>query len=121
MNPPRALLAIAAAIALLGVSAASADRRATHDERRAIAKAVDLPKKCIRARISTVTERPKWALWHWVPRAEKCEPFASDGVSVLKFKNGRWRFVTAGSSFTCAELYRDVPRKVVRDFELDCI
>jgi hypothetical protein len=71
-------------------------------------------------RVSTKTNRPKWASVYWRPGPQKCEPFARDGVAVLKLKKGRWRFVTAGSDFDCPRLYRDVPRRVAKDLDLPC-
>jgi hypothetical protein len=116
-------IALAAAVAVVGAASVAADRRPTDKEHRAIARAVELPRKCAKVRISTATERPKWASSYWRP-GPGCQPFASDGVTVLKKKRGdrpaRWRFVTAGSSFTCADLYRDVPRRVADDLDIDC-
>jgi hypothetical protein len=121
MKPTRT--AAVAAIALLAVLVASAgaDRKPTRDERRAIAKVVELPAACAKVRISTVTEDPEWASVYWKPHpADKCMPYARDGVAVERYKNGHWKFVTAGSSFTCRQLYRQVPRKVVNDLGIDC-
>ena len=103
------------------VATAAADRAPTFDERRDVARAVDLPTKCAKVRISTATPEPKWATALWTPGPKKCEGYASNGVSVLKVnRNGHWRFVTAGSDFTCSELYRDVPKPIVRDLEIAC-
>lgn len=122
MRPGHTLAALlVAALTLLAVGAASADRKATNDERRAIAKEVDLPTKCAKVRISTVTESTEWASVYWKPRPEeKCMPYARDGVAVLRLKKSDWRFVTAGSDFTCNGLYKDVPREVVRDLDIPC-
>jgi hypothetical protein len=109
------------ALTMLLVAGAAADRKPTRDERRAIAKKVDLPAKCAKVRISTVTEDPEWASVSWKPRPkDKCQPYARDGVAVERYKNGHWKFITAGSSFTCHALYRDVPRDVVEDLGIDC-
>lgn len=118
----RALGAIlVAALALIAVTAASADRKATHDERKAIAKQVDLPTKCAKVRVSTATESSEWASVYWKPRPkEKCTPYARDGVAVLRLKNGKWRFITAGSDFVCRQLYKDVPQEVVSDLDIPC-
>lgn len=116
--------ALAAVVAIVGAANVGADRRPTDKEHRAIARAVDLPRKCAKVRISTETERPRWASSSW-RSGPGCQPFASDGVTVLKKKKrgdrpARWRFVTAGSSFECADLYRDVPRPVAKDLGIDC-
>jgi hypothetical protein len=42
-------------------------------------------------------------------------------VVVLKHKGNHWKFVTAGSSFNCPDLYSQVPRKVVEDLGIDCV
>jgi hypothetical protein len=116
---PAALAALALSVVL--VAAAVADRKPTRDERRAIAKVLDLPAKCAKVRVSTVTAEPKWASVAWKPRPkDKCMPYASDGVAIAKYKNGHWKFVTAGSSFTCGPLYRDVPHDVVKDLGIEC-
>jgi hypothetical protein len=116
--------ALAAALAMVGAANVAADRKPTDKELRAIARAVELPPKCAKVRISTETERPKWASSSWRP-GPGCQRFAFDGVAVLKKKKrgdrpARWRLVTAGSSFECADLYRDVPRRVAKDLGLDC-
>ena len=117
---PLAVVAIAL-VALASAAVVSADRRATHDERRAIAKVVDLPTKCTKARVATVTPEPKWASASWKPHPkDKCAPYARDGVAVLKLKREHWKFLTAGSSFDCPALYRDVPREVADDLGIDC-
>ncbi|MQA74915.1 MAG: hypothetical protein GEU88_11340 [Solirubrobacterales bacterium] len=117
-------IVLAAAVALVAATAVQADRKPTDKQARAIAKVMDLPAKCARIRVSTRTPRPKWAALTWRP-GPGCEPFAADGVAVVKKKRragrpARWRFVTAGSAFECPGLYRDVPRRVARDLGIDC-
>ena len=68
-------------IAARGRRRRGADRRATSDERKAVARAVDLPTKCAKVRISTATAEPKWASAIWTPGPKKCEPYASNGVA----------------------------------------
>src|SRR5262245_8094893 len=122
MKPIRTAVFAAIALLALLVASAGADRKPTPDERRAIAKVVDLPAKCAKVRISTVTDDPEWASVYWKPHPkDKCMPYARDGVAVERFKKGHWKFITAGSSFTCRELFRDVPRDVVDDLGIDCI
>jgi hypothetical protein len=120
---PRAI-ALAAAVAMVGAANVAADRKPTDKEHRAIARVVELPRKCAKVRISTETDRPKWASARWRSGPD-CQPFASDGVTVVKKRKrgdrpARWRFVTAGSSFTCGDLYRDVPRQVADDLDIAC-
>ncbi len=115
---------LAAAVALMDAAAADADRAPSPNERRAIARAADLPRKCAKVRVSSVATRPKWASVSWQD-APGCQPFASDGVAVLKKKQRegrrpRWRFVTAGSDFDCPDLYDQVPRAVAEDLGIDC-
>jgi hypothetical protein len=113
-----------ACVALVGAVAANADRAPTPNERRAIARATDVPRRCAKIRVSTVATRPKWASVRFKP-GPGCKPYASDGVALLKKKQRegrrpRWRFVTAGSDFECADLHEDVPRRVVEDLGIDC-
>jgi hypothetical protein len=118
------LILLAAVVALVAAVGALADRAPSPNERRAIAGAIDLPRKCTTIRVSTVARQPKWASAEW--KAEPgCEPYAANGVAVLKKKQregrrARWRVVTAGSDFTCRALYDEVPRKVVKDLGIDC-
>jgi hypothetical protein len=51
-----------------------------------------------------------------------CAKFVADGVVLFRYRAGKWRFVTAGSSFrsgngSCA-LSKTVPRTVIADFKL---
>jgi hypothetical protein len=115
------VLLLALALPLVAVVAAQADRKPTAKERRLVADVVDLPPQCAKVRISTVTKKPTWASVTFKPGPAECDPLASDGVTVAKKKsNGHWRFVTAGSSFGCDELFQDVPQKVALDLNIDC-
>jgi hypothetical protein len=118
------LILVTVGLTLVGADAVIADRAPSPPERRAIARAVDLPRKCSKIRVSTVATRPKWASIRWKPAAG-CEPYAADGVAVLKKKQregrrARWRLVTAGSDFECPDLYDEVPRRVAEDLEIAC-
>ncbi len=113
-----ALASVAALLCFAGI--ATADRAATKGEKRAIAKIFNVPPKCAKVRVATVTKRPKWASEQWKDGGSVCESVAGDGTAVLKKRDGRWRFVTAGSDFDCERLYRKVPRKVADDLGLAC-
>jgi hypothetical protein len=112
---------IAGFVAVLLVAAiAQADRKPTLKERIQIASVVHLPAKCAQIRISTETKKPKWGSVSFRPGPTACEPLASNGVTVVKKSSGRWRFVTAGSSFDCPELYAKVPRAIAKDLGIKC-
>jgi hypothetical protein len=117
-------ISLTAVAALLGVvliaGVASADRKPTPKERVQIATVVHLPILCARVRVSTETRKPKWGRVSWREGGSQCDPLASNGVTVVKKANGRWRLITAGSSFTCSELYEKVPRPVVKDLRIRC-
>ncbi|MDX6581945.1 MAG: hypothetical protein QOI10_1129 [Solirubrobacterales bacterium] len=120
----RSAAILAAAVALVCAVGAAADSAPSPNERRAIARAIDLPRKCAKIRVSTVARQPKWASAAWQD-GPGCEPFAANGVTLLKKKQregrrARWRFVTAGSDFECAALYDEVPRRVAEDLGIDC-
>jgi hypothetical protein len=102
------------------VAVASADRKPTSKERAQIAAVVQLPAKCARVKVSTATKKPKWSSVSWLNGGSECMPLASNGVTVVKKSHGRWRFVTAGSSFTCTELYAKVPQTVAQDLKISC-
>jgi preprotein translocase subunit Sss1 len=118
---PRVLtIALACVALLIVVSVASAARKPTTKERAQIAKVIQLQPRCAAVRISTVTRKPKWATATWRDGGQQCSPFASNGVTVEKKKEGRWHFVTAGSSFDCPGLYAKVPRAVAKDLKISC-
>jgi hypothetical protein len=110
------ILALFAAVA----TTAQADRRATAKEHRQVAAVVDLPPKCAKVRVSTVTPKPKWASVAFKPGSSSCEPFGRDGVTIAKKKSGTWSSITAGSDFECASLYTQVPKAVVQDLGITC-
>jgi hypothetical protein len=114
------LLASVAVTALVAPAIAHADRKPTHKEKVRIARVVDLPAKCARVRVSTVTKKPKWGSVSFRPSSKACNPFASNGVTVVRKVVGHWRFVTAGSSFDCKGLYPQVPKNVVADLGISC-
>jgi hypothetical protein len=113
------LVLIGLCLALLG-GVASADRKPTPKEKAQIASVVHLPVICARVRVSTVTRKPKWGSVSWRRGAAQCDPLASNGVTVVKKTEGRWRFITAGSSFICGELYDMVPKPVAKDLRIKC-
>ncbi len=117
----RAITFAGVAVAVfLVVGVANADRKPSHKEKVRIARVVDLPAKCARVRVSTETKKPKWASVSFRPGPKDCNPFASNGVTVVRKAVGRWRFVTAGSSFDCSSLYAQVPKTVAADLGISC-
>ncbi len=118
----RTLTFIAAfAIAAVSLAAvASAARKPNVKERAQIAAVVQLPSKCARVKVSTVKQKSKWGSVSWRNGGSECKPLASNGVTVVKKSHGRWKFVTAGSSFDCTGLYAKVPQAVARDLKISC-
>jgi hypothetical protein len=118
----RQIGAIGAALALtlLLASGASAERKPTSKELAQIASVVHLPAVCAKVRVSTESRKPKWGSVSWRRGGSQCDPLASNGVTVVKKSKGSWRFITAGSSFTCGELYAQVPKNVAEDLKIDC-
>jgi hypothetical protein len=108
-------------IAVLAAGIAHADRKPTAKEKAQIASVVHLPVVCARVRVSTVTPKPKWASVSWRRGAAQCVPLASNGVTVVKKTKGRWRFITAGSSFSCSELYGEIPQAIAKDLRIKCV
>jgi hypothetical protein len=106
--------------ALLVAGVANADRKPSHKEKVRMARVVDLPAKCATVRVSTETKKPKWGSVSFRPGPKDCNPFASNGVTVVRKSVGHWRFVTAGSSFDCSSLYAQVPKSVVADLGISC-
>jgi hypothetical protein len=115
-----AAIALSLTAVLLVVSVASAQRKPTAKEQAQIASVVHLPALCAKVRVSTETRKPKWGSVSWRRGGSQCDPLASNGVTVVKKTKGSWRFITAGSSFTCGELYAKVPQAVAKDLKISC-
>jgi hypothetical protein len=113
------VITLLAALLIAGV--ADAERKPTAKEHIQIASAVHLPVACSHVRVSTTSRKPKWAKVSWKDGGTECTPLASNGVTIVHKSSGRWRAVTAGSSFTCSELYAKVPRAVVKDLRIKCL
>jgi hypothetical protein len=112
----RLALAASAALLISVPAVAHADRAPTEREHAAVSKAVGVPKRCMRVRISTVDEH--WARANVHNRKASCADHAADGLAVFQRRRGVWRFVTAGSSFHCP--VPDVPRRIARDLKIPC-
>jgi hypothetical protein len=110
------LAALAVVVLCFPPTAAQADRPPTKRERVDIAKAIGVPKRCLHTRISTVNER--WSRTSIRNRKASCADHAADGIAVFKRRDGRWKFVTAGSSFDCP--VPDVPRRIAKDLRVPC-
>ena len=106
--------------ALLVAGVANAERKPNSKERAQIAAVVQLPSKCARVTVSTVKTKSKWGSVSWRNGGSGCKPLASNGVTVVKKSHGRWKFVTAGSSFDCPGLYAKVPQAVAQDLKISC-
>jgi hypothetical protein len=115
---PAALTALA--ISLILPAVVHADRKPTLKEKAQIASVIHLPAVCARVRVSTETKKPKWGSVSWRRGGSQCDPLASNGVTIVKKSSGRWRFVTAGSSFDCPGLYAMVPQNVAQDLGIKC-
>ena len=114
------LVAVAFIASILVAGVASADRKPTPKEQAQIANVVRLPAVCAKVRVSTTTKKPKWGKVSWRRGGSQCDPLASNGVTIVKKSSGRWLFITAGSSFTCGDLYAKVPKAVAKDLKLSC-
>ena len=108
-------------LCLLMAGPTNAFRKPTPKEKAQIASVVHLPVICARVRVSTVTKKPKWGSVSWRRGASQCDPLASNVVTIAKKTNGRGRSITAGSSFTCAELYKRLPRPIAKDLRIKCV
>ncbi len=72
---------------------------------------------CVRVYVSTVN--PSWATMQFI-YVHGCEKQDANGVAIVHRRHGRWRFVTAGSSFSCP-IPGHSPRRVQRDLKLTCV
>jgi hypothetical protein len=71
---------------------------------------------CMRVYVSTVNRN--WATMQFI-FVRRCESQDANGVSVIHRERGRWRFVTAGSAFSCP-IPGHIPSRVQRDLKLFC-
>jgi hypothetical protein len=116
MSLPRLTLVVSLALALSVPAVAQADRPPTRSERLGIAKSMEIPKRCLRIRVSTVNER--WSRASIRNLKASCADHVADGIAVFRHRRGAWRFVTAGSSFDCP--VPDVPRRIAKDLKIPC-
>lgn len=118
--PFRIATTLILALALASIPAlAQAERRPTKRERVGVAHAAQVPKRCLRIRVSTVNDR--YASAYRRNRKRSCRRYQADGVAVFKQRRhhrSRWRFVTAGSAFDCPVPH--TPKKVARDLHIRC-
>jgi hypothetical protein len=117
----RITLTLIAVLSLAVLTAtAGASRKPSDKEQRQLAAVINVPPKCAKARVSTLSPKPKWASVTFKPAGPSCESFGSNGVTIAKKKEGVWRMVTAGSDFECGSLYTQVPKAVVEDLNISC-
>jgi hypothetical protein len=100
-------------------ASALAHRRATKTERQAVLAAIVQQRQLSRSQaacqvvtISTVNQNYASATWP-AKLSKACQRVAANGVIIEHRKNGRWRFVTVGSSFQCP--IKGVPTHVAHD------
>lgn len=105
------LIALAAVPAL-----AQAERPATKSEATAVADAARVPARCLKVTVSTVNENYAAALRRNAKRG--CQRYQADGVAVFKKGHHSWKFVTAGSAFTCP--VPKTPKAVAKDLGITC-
>jgi hypothetical protein len=123
----RTLLVLATVVGF--PAAALASTPANQKQKIALTKAAGesrVPARCLTAVISTadpsfaeVYFTGLWGAGQRMPRG--CAKFAANGVTIFHDRAGRWRFVTAGSSFVTSTggcRVPHVPTPVVKDFRL---
>lgn len=117
--------ALLAAVVVASIPAlAQARRLASSQEKAAIIAAVrhagdigtQQTSSCLRVYVSTVDQRWATMQFVYVPR---CEQQDGNGVAVVHRSHGAWRFVTAGSDFSCP-IPGHIPQRVQRDLKVGC-
>lgn len=109
-------------VVLAGIAAQALARHAAGGaEKRAVMTAAvnpGAPLRCYRVDVSTVGST--WAATTYGgANTRPCLSYAADGVSVTRFVDRRWRFVTAGSAFNCP-IPGHLPAAVQRDLRRFC-
>jgi len=125
-----AKLLVLTAVVAAYPAVALAHKAPTKTQRTALSQAFNryvhasVPAHCLKYEVSTANRAWAEVEFDGVTHGKlvpSCAKFASNGEVIFHFKGGKWRFVTAGSSFensngTCGA--RGVPASVVADFRL---
>lgn len=72
---------------------------------------------CMRVYVSTVNRN--WATMEFIFN-HRCAKQDANGISIVHRTNDHWRFVTAGSSFSCP-IPGHIPPRVQKDLKLSCM
>jgi hypothetical protein len=121
-----ALVAVVAAYPAVAL----AHKAPTQTQKTALTRAfsayvhASVPAHCLKYEVSTANRAWAEVEFDGVTHGKlvnSCAKYASNGEVIFHFKGGKWRFVTAGSSFvnsngTCG--VPGVPKPVVADFKL---
>jgi hypothetical protein len=112
------LLTLAAVlVGTIGPASAVAARKPSATEKAAIAQLMETPRRCLKIRVATV--RKGWASATLrSPLKQSCQPYAADGIAVLRRRDDVWRMRFAGSSWSCP--IPGVPEVVRKDLRLGC-
>jgi hypothetical protein len=108
---------------------AVASKSASKSQRAALLKAFgdkQAAARCLTTLISTANR--SWGAVYftglWVPARKMppgCAKYAANGITIFHYRSGRWRAVTAGSSFVNSNgkcEVPQVPKAVIKDFRL---
>jgi hypothetical protein len=115
---------LVAGLALALPALATAERAAVGGQRLAIERAAGLagttvPQRCLRVEITT-KDGGRWATVGFnAARAQSCQRWGFNGVTIVHRARLRWRMVTSGSAEIPCGRYR-IPPAVRQDLSLPC-
>jgi hypothetical protein len=121
----RACAALLAAVLVAGIPGlAQARRPASSREKAAIITAMrkagqlgpSQTSSCLQVYVSTVDS--SWATLGFI-YVKRCEQQDANGIAIFHKTRGAWKFITAGSDFTCP-LPGHIPARVFHDLKLFC-
>lgn len=107
------LLCVLASASLAPVPVADGRRAATEAERKAIARAMATPPRCLKIYVSMINRRYASAQFNQ-KRYRTCRRYASNGIGILREKESRWRYISGMSDCTPNGM-KGVPDRVYRE------
>jgi hypothetical protein len=112
----RALVPVVLITSALAVPAANASKAPTRTQRQQIAAFAKAPASCLKIRIASSTNRYGSVTFNGAKYSTaNCARYATNGITIVRRSNGKWRQRWAGSDCTDGRPRGRVPVEVWRD------